>query len=95
MEDLRNLIGAYEHLFGKNFIPELERGMREDYGRPQMSLNIQRAIQQARDNQFIPDDISELYGNLALEVTGSPIQKALPYIQEMYRDFENRRITKY
>ena len=95
MEDLRNLIGAYEHLFGKNFIPELERGMREDYGRPQIPLNIQRAIQQARDNQFIPDDISELYGNLALEVTGSPIQKALPYIQELYRDFENRRITKY
>lgn len=95
MVDLRNLIGAYEHLLGNKFIPELERGMREDYGRPQIPLQIQGYIQQARDNSFMPDDLSELYSGLAIETTGSPILKALPTLQQLYQDFEATKITKY
>ena len=95
MVDLRNLIGAYEHLLGNKFIPELERGMREDYGRPQIPLQIQGYIQQARDNSFMPDDLSELYAGLAIETTGSPILKALPTLQQLYQDFEATKITKY
>ena len=93
--DLRNYMGAVESLFGDGedgFFEAIEYGLREGLARPQIPLKTQKAITQARDNKFIPDDLPQTAVDLALNRTGSPLEQALPYILQLHEQFTGAQI---